>query len=90
VFASLGRFVYRRRVPVVLAWVLVLGVGLTVGGQVFGRLVTSAAALIVVVFLGFAAGELLTIKEVGLGEQGPPRPDPALRPSPGRRAGAGR
>jgi RND superfamily putative drug exporter len=38
VFASLGRFVYRRRVPVVLAWALVLGVGLTVGGQVFGRL----------------------------------------------------
>jgi len=38
VFASLGRFVYRRRVPVVLAWVLLLGVGLGVGGQVFGRL----------------------------------------------------
>ncbi|MET0227413.1 MAG: MMPL family transporter, partial [Actinomycetes bacterium] len=37
-FASLGRFVYRRRVPVVLAWVLLLGVGLGVGGQVFGRL----------------------------------------------------
>jgi RND superfamily putative drug exporter len=38
VFASIGRFVYRHRVPVVLAWVLVLGVGLGVGGQVFGRL----------------------------------------------------
>jgi RND superfamily putative drug exporter len=38
VFASLGRFVYRRRVPVVLAWALLLGVGLGVGGQVFGRL----------------------------------------------------
>jgi RND superfamily putative drug exporter len=38
VFASLGRFVYRRRVLVVLAWVLLLGVGLGVGGQVFGRL----------------------------------------------------
>ncbi|HKP98924.1 MAG TPA: MMPL family transporter [Actinomycetes bacterium] len=37
-FASLGRFVYRRRVPVVLAWALLLGVGLGVGGQVFGRL----------------------------------------------------
>ena len=37
-FASLGRFVYRRRVLVVLAWVLLLGVGLGVGGQVFGRL----------------------------------------------------
>jgi putative drug exporter of the RND superfamily len=37
------------------------------GLQRSGRIVTSAAALIVVVFLGFAAGELLTIKEVGLG-----------------------
>jgi RND superfamily putative drug exporter len=42
VFASLGRFVYRRRVPVVLAWVLVLGIGLGVGGQVFGRLGTGS------------------------------------------------
>jgi putative drug exporter of the RND superfamily len=42
VFASLGRFVYRRRVPVVLAWVLILGVGLGVGGQVFGRLGTGS------------------------------------------------
>ncbi|HEV8424558.1 MAG TPA: MMPL family transporter [Actinomycetes bacterium] len=41
-FASLGRFVYRRRVPVVLAWVLVLGIGLGVGGQVFGRLGTGS------------------------------------------------
>jgi len=38
-----------------------------VGLQRTGRIVTSAAALIVIVFLGFAAGELLTIKEVGLG-----------------------
>jgi putative drug exporter of the RND superfamily len=37
------------------------------GLQRSGRIVTSAATLIVVVFLGFAAGELLTIKEVGLG-----------------------
>jgi putative drug exporter of the RND superfamily len=37
------------------------------GLQRTGRIVTSAAALIVVVFLGFAAGELLTIKEVGVG-----------------------
>jgi putative drug exporter of the RND superfamily len=37
------------------------------GLQRSGRIVTSAAALIVIVFLGFAAGELLTIKEVGLG-----------------------
>jgi uncharacterized membrane protein YdfJ with MMPL/SSD domain len=42
VFASLGRFVYRRQVPVVLAWVLVLGVGLGVGGEVFGRLGTGS------------------------------------------------
>ena len=42
VFASLGRFVYRRRVPVALVWVLVLGVGLGVGGQVFGRLGTGS------------------------------------------------
>ena len=42
VFASLGRFVYRRRVPVVLVWVLLLGVGLGVGGQVFGRLGTGS------------------------------------------------
>ena len=38
VFASLGRFAYRRRVPVVVAWLLLLGVGLGAGGQVFGRL----------------------------------------------------
>jgi hypothetical protein len=42
VFASLGRFVYRRRVPVVLAWVLLLGVGLGVGPEVFGRLGTGS------------------------------------------------
>ncbi|HZA82679.1 MAG TPA: MMPL family transporter, partial [Actinomycetes bacterium] len=41
-FASLGRFVYRRRVPVVLAWVLLLGVGLGVGPEVFGRLGTGS------------------------------------------------
>jgi RND superfamily putative drug exporter len=37
------------------------------GLQRTGRIVTSAAALMVVVFLGFAAGELLTIKEIGVG-----------------------
>ncbi|HEY7606472.1 MAG TPA: MMPL family transporter, partial [Actinomycetes bacterium] len=41
-FASLGRFAYRRRVPVVLAWVLLLAVGLAAGGQVFGRLGTGS------------------------------------------------
>jgi putative drug exporter of the RND superfamily len=42
VFASLGRFVYRRRLPVALAWVLVLIAGLGVGGEVFGRLGTGS------------------------------------------------
>jgi putative drug exporter of the RND superfamily len=42
VFASLGRLVYRRRVLVVLAWVLVLGVGVGFGGEVFGRLGTGS------------------------------------------------
>jgi putative drug exporter of the RND superfamily len=42
VFASLGRFVYRRRVPVVVAWLLVLGIGVGVGSQVFGRLGTGS------------------------------------------------
>ena len=42
VFASLGRFAYRRRVPVVLAWGLLLAVGLAAGGQVFGRLGTGS------------------------------------------------
>jgi putative drug exporter of the RND superfamily len=42
VFASLGRFVYRRRVLVLLAWVLVLGIGCGVGGRVFGRLGTGS------------------------------------------------
>ena len=42
VFASLGRFAYRRRVPVVLVWVLLLAVGLAAGGQVFGRLGTGS------------------------------------------------
>ncbi|HEX9343240.1 MAG TPA: MMPL family transporter, partial [Actinomycetota bacterium] len=37
------------------------------GLQRTGRIVTSAAALIVAVFLGFASGELLTIKEIGVG-----------------------
>jgi RND superfamily putative drug exporter len=37
------------------------------GLQRSGRIVTSAATLMVVVFLGFAAGELLTIKEIGIG-----------------------
>jgi RND superfamily putative drug exporter len=38
VFAGLGRFVYRRRLPVALAWVVVLAVGLGLGSEVFGRL----------------------------------------------------
>jgi putative drug exporter of the RND superfamily len=37
------------------------------GLQRTGRIVTSAAALVVLVFLGFATGDLLTIKEIGIG-----------------------
>jgi RND superfamily putative drug exporter len=37
------------------------------GLQRSGRIITSAALVIVVVFLGFAAGELLVIKETGIG-----------------------
>ncbi len=37
------------------------------GLQRSGRIITSAAAVIVLVFLGFALGELLMIKEVGVG-----------------------
>jgi RND superfamily putative drug exporter len=36
------------------------------GLQRSGRVITSAALIIVVVFLGFVAGELLVIKEVGV------------------------
>jgi RND superfamily putative drug exporter len=37
------------------------------GLQRTGRIITSAALIIVIVFAGFAAGELLVIKETGLG-----------------------
>ena len=37
------------------------------GLQASGRIITSAALLIVVVFAGFAAGELLLIKQLGVG-----------------------
>jgi len=37
------------------------------GLQRSGRIITSAALIIVVVFAGFAAGKLLVIKETGLG-----------------------
>lgn len=39
----------------------------SLGLQRTGRIITSAAALIVVVFAGFAAGEVLTIKQLGIG-----------------------
>ena len=39
----------------------------SVGLQKTGRIITSAAFLIVVVFAGFAAGETLTIKQLGVG-----------------------
>ena len=38
-----------------------------VGLQRSGRIITSAAALIVVVFTGFAAGEVLAVKQLGVG-----------------------
>ena len=38
-----------------------------IGLQRSGRIITSAAALIVVVFAGFAAGEVLAIKQLGVG-----------------------
>ena len=82
VFASLGRFVYRRRVPVALAWVLVLGVGLGVGGQVFGRLGTGsglrddAESVVVADLLGRVAGGGTGI--TGLVD-GRPAADPAFR-----------
>jgi RND superfamily putative drug exporter len=37
------------------------------GLQRSGRIITSAALVIVVVFLGFAAGQLLVIKQTGVG-----------------------
>jgi RND superfamily putative drug exporter len=82
VFASLGRFVYRRRVPVALAWVLVLGVGLGVGGEVFGRLGTGsglrddAESVVVADLLSRAAGGGSGIN--GLVD-GRPADDPAFR-----------
>ena len=38
-----------------------------VGLQRSGRIITSAAVLIVIVFTGFAAGEVLAIKQLGVG-----------------------
>jgi RND superfamily putative drug exporter len=38
-----------------------------VGLQRSGRIITSAAVLIVIVFAGFAAGEVLAIKQLGVG-----------------------
>lgn len=37
------------------------------GLQRSGRIITSAAAIIIIVFVGFATGKLLVIKEVGIG-----------------------
>ena len=87
VFASLGRFVYRRRVPVALAWVLLLGVGLGVGGQVFGRLGTGsglrddAESVVVSDLLGRVAGGGTGI--TGLVD-GRPAADPAFQAEVGR------
>jgi RND superfamily putative drug exporter len=38
-----------------------------VGLQRSGKIITSAALLIVIVFIGFAAGEVLAIKQLGVG-----------------------
>jgi len=82
VFATLGRFVYRRRVPVALAWVLVLGVGIGVGGEVFGRLGTGsglrddAESVVVADLLGRVAGGGSEI--TGLVD-GRPATDPAFQ-----------
>jgi len=38
-----------------------------IGLQRSGRIITSAAAVVMLVFLGFAAGQLLVVKEVGVG-----------------------
>ena len=81
-FATLGRFVYRRRVPVALAWVLVLGVGIGVGGEVFGRLGTGsglrddAESVVVADLLGRVAGGGSEI--TGLVD-GRPATDPAFQ-----------
>ncbi len=37
------------------------------GLQRSGRIITSAAAIVIVVFMGFAAGKILVIKEIGVG-----------------------
>ena len=37
------------------------------GLQRSGRIITSAATIVIVVFLGFAAGKILVIKEIGVG-----------------------
>jgi len=42
------------------------GRAVAVGLQRSGRIITSAAALVIIVFLGFAAGKSLGIKEMGL------------------------
>jgi RND superfamily putative drug exporter len=82
VFASLGRFVYRRRVLVLLAWVLVLGIGFGVGGRVFGRLGTGsglrddAESVVVSDLLDRAGGAGAGI--TGLVD-GRPASDPAFR-----------
>ncbi|HJW35640.1 MAG TPA: MMPL family transporter, partial [Actinomycetes bacterium] len=78
----MGRFVYWRRVPVALAWVLVLGVGIGVGGEVFGRLGTGsglrddAESVVVADLLGRVAGGGSEI--TGLVD-GRPAADPAFQ-----------
>ena len=40
---------------------------ISTGVRTTGRLITTAAALLIVVFIGFAAGDLLIIKQLGVG-----------------------
>jgi putative drug exporter of the RND superfamily len=82
VFAALGRFVYRRRLLVVLAWLAVLGFGLGFGGQVFGRLDTGsglrgdAESVLVSDMLARAAGSGAVITGLVDGREAA---DPAFR-----------
>jgi len=82
VFAALGRFVYRRRLLVVLAWLAVLGFGFGFGGQVFGRLDTGsglrgdAESVLVSDMLARAAGSGAVITGLVDGREAA---DPAFR-----------
>ncbi|HEU4398064.1 MAG TPA: hypothetical protein VFU54_09555, partial [Actinomycetota bacterium] len=81
-FASLGRLVYRRRLPVALAWVVVLAVGLGFGSEVFARLGTGsglrddAESVVVADLLGRLGGSATELTGVVDGRDAA---DPAFR-----------